>query len=82
MSQLRSKIGLNLNPIFWITIPDATSGSEAVPRLGSQPTARVDVDLRRLPHFACGSLGSPQPERPWLTRCEGRPSRALALAGI
>ena len=43
--------------------------------------ARVDVHLRRLPLFACGSLeGSPQPERSWLTRCEGQPSRAPACA--
>ena len=67
-SPLRSKIGLNLNPIFWLTIPGATSCSGARLRLGSQPTARVDVHLCRLPHFACLSLeGSPQPEPPWLT---------------
>ena len=71
-SPSRSKIGLNLNPIFWLTIPDATSGFEARPRLGSWPTAS---------HFACGSPeGSPQPERPWLTRCGGvRSSRARGV---
>ena len=52
---------------------DATSGSEARPRLGFQATARVDVRLCRLPHLAFGSFaGSPQPERSWLTRRERR----------
>ena len=72
-SPLRNKTGLDLNPIFWLMILDATSGSEARPRLGLQATARVDVHLCRLPHVAFGSLeGSRQPERPWLTRSERR----------
>ena len=33
-SPLLSKTGLDLNPIFWLTILDATSGSQARPRLG------------------------------------------------
>ena len=65
-SPLRSKTGLDLNPIFRVTILDATSGSEPRPRLGFQATARVDVHLCRLPHLAFRSLeGSPQPERSW-----------------
>ena len=72
-SPLRSKIGLDLNPIFWLTILDATSSSGARPRLGFQATARVNVHLCRRPHLAFESLeDSPQPERPWLTRCGGR----------
>ena len=49
-SPLRRKTGTILNPIIWLTILDATSGSEARPRLGLQATARVDVHLFCLPH--------------------------------
>ena len=59
LSPLRSWIGFNVNPIFWLTIPDATSGSEAGPRLGSWLTARVDVHLRRLPRLGLGLLKVP-----------------------
>ena len=34
-----------LNPIIWLTILNATSGSEARPRLSLRATARVDVRL-------------------------------------
>ena len=72
-SPLRSKTGLDMNPIFWVKILDATSGFEARFRLGFWATGRVDVHLRRLPHLAFGSLeGSPQPERSWVTRGERR----------
>ena len=56
ISPLLSKTGLTLKLLLWHTLPDATSGSEAGPRLGSQPTARVDVHPGRLPYMACGSL--------------------------
>ena len=59
LSPLRSWIGFNLNPIFWLSIPDATSGSETGPRLGSWLTARVDVHLRRLPRLGLGLLKVP-----------------------
>ena len=59
-SPLRNKTDLDLNPIFWLMILDATSGSEVRPRLGLKATARVDVHLCRLPHLAFGFLeGSP-----------------------
>ena len=48
-SPLRSKTGLDLNPIFWLMILDATSGSEARPRLGLWATARVALGLLKVP---------------------------------
>ena len=54
---LLSKTGLTLHPTFWLMIPDATFGSESWSRLGSWPTAKVDVHPCRLPCVARGSLG-------------------------
>ena len=58
-SPLRSKTGLDLNPIFWLMFLDATSGSEARPRWCLQAIAWVDVHLRRLPHLGLGLLKVP-----------------------
>ena len=78
-----SKTDPFMNPSFWLTILVAASGSEAWPRSGSLPTARVGVHPCHLPHVACLLKVSLDQNDPGLPLTMVDPSVFLrALAGI